>query len=185
MKLLEGFKKLLGQAGEAVGAAAGAGVMGGVGKGAVNMMRKPMPQQMQQRMEQPMQPRAYMNRMGENLSQEQLGQRVQRGRDITRQGLINDAGGVNYPGTWHEESMAPYGESEFVQNPNGMYRRPAGSQVNLPISDGVTEDSAFGYTQDGIMPLTSAGPEKSWRPMYQLPNQEEHFNPFMRLMRRR
>lgn len=162
MKLLEGFRKLLGQAGEAVGAAAGAGAMGGVGKGAVNMMRKPMPQQMQPIQREPMQARPMMNRMGENLSQEQLAQ---------RQSMQNGQNAQQFVG---RRPANPIYEDEIYP----QYELPAPPRP-------VYEDDAFGYTQDGIMPLSSAGPEQSWKPMYQLPNQEEQLNPFRRLMRRR
>jgi hypothetical protein len=159
MKLLEGFRKLLGQ----VGQAAGAGVMGGVGKGAVNMMRRPMPQPTQQRVEQPIQARPMMN-----------GQNAQRfvGRERPR---------------YEDEGMVygPRGPMPLNQIKPGESWMDPDRALRYAEAGGVSEDSAFGYTQDGIEPLTNVGPEKSWQPMYQLPNQEEYYNPFMRLMRKR
>lgn len=168
MKLLEGFRKLLGQAGEAVGAAATPPGMRGVG----NMLRKQMPQQIQPIQREPMQARPMMNRMGENLSQEQLGQRMRMQNGQNAQQFVGRIpAGVN-----PMDPMNSGDESRGEIYPQYEMPRPTRP---------VYEDDAFGYTQDGMMPLSSAGPEKSWRPMYQLPNQEEHFNPFMRLMRRR
>lgn len=159
MKLLEGFRKLLGQ----VGQAAGAGVMGGVGKGAVNMMRRPMPQPTQQRVEQPIQARPMMN-----------GQNAQRfvGRERPR---------------YEDEGMVygPIGPMPLNQiNPGESWMNPD-KALRYAEAGGVSEDSAFGYTDRGFQPLNAMAPGENWEPMYELPQQQEQNNPFQRLMRRR
>lgn len=182
MKLLEGFRKLLGEAGKAV---ADGGIAGGVGRGVanqVNQMRMKAPQQIQQRVEQPIQARPMMNRMGENLSQEQLAQ---------RQSMMNGQNAQRFVGRerprYEDEGMVygPRGPMPLNQIKPGESWMDPDRALRYAEAGGVSEDSAFGYTQDGIEPLTNVGPEKSWQPMYQLPNQEEYYNPFMRLMRKR
>lgn len=166
MKLLEGFRKLLGQAGEAVGQAAGAGVMGGVGRGAVNMMRRPQQSQDNQiTNDQVMRGRLPIQQL-ENRPQLQPAQKMQYAPPMARRPMQN--------------------MSEYSEQPLGPQVRQNGL---------VAEDDAFGYTNDGIQPLSNMNYGESWQPMYELPPRNgegyeyepapQQGNPFQRLMRRR
>lgn len=159
MNLLNGFKKLLGEAGQVannVGQAAGNVVksipFGPVAQPMVNRA----PQQVRQRIPQQMQQIPMMNRYGENLSQDELRRRTSMQNGQYARQFVG-AKPVRPEGVLYEDEIYP--------------------QYELPQVRRVQEDDAFGYTDNGIQPLSNMGPGESWEPMYQTPLQ--------RLMRKR
>lgn len=112
MNLLDGFKKLIGGAGEAAQKATQM----------VNPVNNPVFRATADAMY-----RAPLGGRKINQQPIQKAEPVQQ-RNIRREALINDAGGVNYPQTWHNEQETPgYEVNPYIDPSMNMYQRPTGS----------------------------------------------------------
>ena len=153
MNILDGFKKLLGQAGQTAQQVAqqAAPLLGGaaIGRG-VQQIQQQNRQPIKRQVPQMMKAMPYMNRLGENLSQDELRRQTS---------MQNGQYAQNFVGRQQE-------------TPGEIY-----PQYELPEVQRVQEDDAFGYTNNGIQPLSSMSFGQPWEPMYQTPMQ--------RLMRKR